>query len=443
MSLMSSIRRSGALALVAVTLAAGTAEAVDIREVTSPEGQVFWLVEEPSVPVVAVEMGFVGGSRLDPAEKLGLTTFTASLMSEGAGDLDAVAWADRADEISARIDVSSYADRVEVSARFLSETLDESVEFLATTLSQPRFDETAIERVRAQRLSVIASAETDPQEVASDAWWHRAFGDHPYGRTNRGTAETVAALGENDFREAHARMLTRANAYVAIVGDISAERAGEMVDRLLAGLPDGEKIHRDQADDTPPPGVEVVDLAVPQSVVVFGQEGLARDDPDFIPAYVMNYVLGGGGLNSRLTEEVREKRGLAYSVYSYLQVLDEAKLYMGGVQTANERVAESIDVIKAEWARMAREGMTEDELAKAKTYLTGSFPLRFDSNSKIAGFLLFAQLEDLGIDYINKRNDMIEAVTLEDVNRVAAELLKPEALSFVVVGQPDGLTAAE
>jgi zinc protease len=183
----------------------------------------------------------------------------------------------------------------------------------------------------------------------------------------------------------------------------------------------------------------VVEQDVPQSVAVFGHKGLMRDDPDFIPAFVMNYVLGGGSFSSRLTEEVREKRGLAYSVYSYLSATDGAGLYMGGVQTANERIAESLEVIKAEWARLAAEGLTEEDLNKAKTYLTGSFPLRFDSNSKIANYLLFAQMEDLGLDYINTRNGLIEAVTLEDVKRVAARLLKPEELSFVVVGKPVGL----
>jgi len=195
----------------------------------------------------------------------------------------------------------------------------------------------------------------------------------------------------------------------------------------------------ERTSDTPPPGLRVIELGVPQSAAVFGHAGLARTDPDFIPAYVMNYVLGGGGLASRLMEEVREKRGLAYSVYAYLSVRDETALYLGGVQTANERMAESLEVIKAEWARMAAKGITAEELDRARRYLTGAFPLRFDSNAKIASYLVFMQEENLGIDYIERRNSLIEAVTLEDVKRVAARLLKPENLSIVVAGQPTGL----
>ncbi|MEM7191213.1 MAG: pitrilysin family protein, partial [Pseudomonadota bacterium] len=330
-------------------------------------------------------------------------------------------------------------DRVEVSARFLVETLDESIDFLALTLAEPRFDPEPMERVRRQILSGIKQAETDPSEIAQQTWWSRAFPDHPYGRDKSGTAESVNALTADDLREAHKRLMTTANAYISIVGAIDATKAGEMIDQIMAGLPEGEVYPTSTVDVTPPPGVHVVEQDVPQSVAILGHKAIPRDDPDFIPAYVMNYILGGGGFSSRLTEEVREKRGLAYSVYSYLSVYEEAQLYLAGVQTANERVAESLDVIRAEWARMAADGLTEEDLTKAKTYLTGSFPLRFDSNSKIANYLLFVQLADLGIDYINTRNGLIEAVTLEDTKRAAARLLDPDALSIVVVGKPEGL----
>ncbi|MEM1162369.1 MAG: pitrilysin family protein, partial [Pseudomonadota bacterium] len=242
-----------------------------------------------------------------------------------------------------------------------------------------------------------------------------------------------------DLQEAHGRLMTTANAYIAIVGAIDSAKAGEIIDRIFAELPKGEVFAPNTLAVAPPPGVFVVEQDVPQSVAILGHAGIERDDPDFIPAYVMNYILGGGGFSSRLTEEVREKRGLAYSVYAYLSVYEEAALYMAGVQTANERVAESIDVIKEEWARMAAEGLTQEDLDKAKTYLTGSFPLRFDSNSKIANYLLFVQLADLGIDYINTRNSLIEAVTLEQAKRAAARILDPDALSIVVVGKPVGL----
>ena len=435
--------------LRAATLAAGLAVAlpaaadVAIQQLTSPGGQDFWLVEEHAIPIVSLEMGFRGGARLDPPGKAGLAEFTMGMMNEGAGDLDAVAFANRADDISARLGFDAGRDSVQVSGQFLTETLDEGTELLATALASPRFDPEPVARVRGQILSGIAQAENDPGDVAGKEWFAQAFPDHPYGTPQEGTRETIGAITADDLRAGHEALMTRANAHIAIVGDLGPERAGEIVDRLVAGLPEGEPVGADPAGTLPPPGIHVVEQDVPQSVAVFGHEGIARDDPDFITAYVMNYILGGGGFTSRLTEEVREKRGLAYGVYSYLTELDSAELYMGGVQTANERIAESLEVIRAEWARMAEGGITADELDKAKTYLTGSFPLRFDSNAKIASYLVFVMMEDLGADYINIRNDLIEAVTLEDVNRVAKRLLKPEALSFVVVGKPVGLDAGQ
>ena len=429
---------AGTLALGLMTALPAAAE-IEIQELTSPGGQDFWLVEEHSIPIVAVEMGFRGGSRLDPEEKAGVANFAMALMNEGAGDMGAVAFANRADDISARLGFSAGRDSANVSARFLTETLDEGVALLATALSDPRFDPGPVERVRGQILSGIAQDETDPGAIAGKEWFARAFPDHPYGTPESGTRESVQSITIEDLHAAKDRVLTRSNAEIAIVGDIGPEKAGELVDELMTGLTQGEPVDPDEAESVPPAGVTVIDQDVPQSVAVFGATGIPRDDPDFFPAYVMNYILGGGGLTSRLTEEVREKRGLAYSVYSYLADLSAADLYMGGVQTANERIAESLDVIRAEYARMAEEGVTPEELEAAKTYLTGSFPLRFDSNAKIANYLVWVQMEELGADYINERNAMVEAVTLGDVQRVAERLLHPDALSFVVVGKPVGL----
>jgi zinc protease len=324
----------------------------------------------------------------------------------------------------------------------LTENLDDSVALLRTALHAPRFDEEPLARVKAQILASLRSDESDPQTLASRAWFATAFPDHPYGRPSDGALETVAALDADDLRAAHARLLTREGAVIGVVGAIDPDRAGRMVDTLLEGLPE-------DAPDLPPMtevseggALEVIDFPAPQSTVMLGHAGPLRDDPDFMPAYVMNYVLGGGGFSSRLTTEVREKRGLAYSTYSYLAPLDRAGLYIAGVGTANERVAQAIDVIRDEWRRMAEEGVTDEELDKAKRYLTGAYPLRFDSNSKIAGILVGLQRDGLGPDYVDQRNDLVEAVTREDIARVAADLLRPEALRVVVVGQPEGVEPA-
>jgi zinc protease len=436
MGMIASLR----VAVIALALlGTGPAQALNIQDLKSPGGAVFWLVEEPSIPIVALEISFAGGARLDPEGRSGLANLMAGLIDEGAGDLDAVGFSKARDDLSARFGFSAGRDSMDVSARMLVETLEPSVALLATALASPRFDPEPLERVKAQIVSVIAEAGTKPDSVAAKAWSAATFPGHPYGHPSNGTADSVAAITRDDLITVRARLLTRANARIAVVGAIDAEQAGRMVDTVLAGLEQGTLVVRKPSHETPPTGLRVIDLDVPQSAAIFGQAGLTRDDPDFIPAYVMNYVLGGGGFASRLMTEVREKRGLAYGVYSYLSIRAEAALYLGSVRTVNERMAETLEVIKAEWARMAAEGVTADELDRAKRYLTGAFPLSFDSNAKIANYLVFVQEENLGIDYIDRRNGLIEAVTLEDVKRVAARLLKPDELSIVVVGQPTGL----
>ena len=266
-----------------------------------------------------------------------------------------------------------------------------------------------------------------------------AFGDHPYASSLNGTVESVTALTRQDMLDAHAGALARDRVYVGAAGDISAEQLGLLLDRLLGDLPATGLPMPANVDVKMPGGTVVVPFDTPQSVAMFGHEGIDRHDPDFIPAYVLNTILGGGGFEARLMTEVREKRGLTYGVYSYLIPKDHAALYIGQVASANDRVAEAMAVIRDEWTKMARDGVTEAELTQAKTYLTGSYALRFDGNSAIADILVGMQLDDLTPDYVVHRNDMVNAVTEEDIRRVAARILKPEALTFVVVGKPEGV----
>lgn len=429
--------RSGLAGLILLLPLPGFA--IDIQTLKSPGGAEFWLVEEPAIPIVALEISFRGGSRLDPQGKEGLAQFFAGMLEEGAGDMDAVAFAEARADLSARIGFWAGADNVGVGARMLVETLDPAADLLALALAQPRFDPEPLERVRAQLVSNIAAESQDPDKVATRAWFAAAFPDHPYGRPSGGTEASVATITRDDLEAARTRLLTRANATISLVGAIDAVRAGRLVDKVLAGLPEGTALPRRRADREPPPGVTVIDLPVSQSAATFGQIGLPMDHPDYMAAYVMNYVLGGGGFTSRLMTEVREKRGLAYGVSSYINDFEEASVYMGWVQSDNARMSETLEVIRAEWARMAAEGITARELEDARKFLTGSFALRFDSNSKIASYMVFLQESGLGRDYLTNRNALVEAVTLDDVKRVAARLLDPDALSVVVVGQPEGL----
>lgn len=426
----------------ALILSAGVASAeIEIDEVTSPGGIDAWLVQEPSIPFVALELRFRGGASLDPEGKRGAVNLMTGLLEEGAGDMDARAFAEATESLAAQFTFDAGDDAVAVSARFLTENRDEAVALLREALVSPTFEQTAIDRVRAQVLSSIRSDVTDPNAIAARTFDARAFGDHPYGSDYQGTVESVSGLTRDDIVEAFENALARDRVYVAAAGDITPEALGSLLDTLLADLPESGAPLPEDIDVDMTEGVTVVPFDTPQSVAMFGHEGLPRDHPDFFAAYVLNTILGGGGYQSRLMEEVREKRGLTYGVYSYLVPKDHAALYMGQVSSANDRIAEAIDVVRDEWARMARDGVSEEELASAKTYLTGAYPLRFDGNGRIASILVGMQMDDLTPAYVETRNAMVEALTVDEINRVAADLLKPDSLRFVVVGQPEGLDA--
>lgn len=429
----------GALFAFMLMAAAPLRAEIDITEVTSPGGINAWLVQEESIPFVALELRFKGGASLDLPGKRGATNLMTGLLEEGAGDLDSRAFSERAESLAASFEFDVSDDAVSISARFLTENQDEALALLRDAITQPRFDPESIDRVKAQLVSMIRSDAQDPDTMVGAAFNSMVFGDHPYGSAIEGTEESVAALTRDDLIAAHKGALARDRVYVGAAGDISAEELAAVLDKLLADLPEtGTPQAADVAVSTEA-GVTVVPFDVPQSVAIFGHEGIARDDPDFFAAFVLNEILGGGGFEARLMEEVREKRGLTYGVYSYLVPKDHAALYLGRVSSANDRIAEAIAVIRDEWTKIAENGVTDEELSIAKTYLTGAYPLRFDGNGPIANILVGMQMDGLPVDYVNTRNAQIEAITLDDVKRVAARIFKPEALHFVVVGQPEGL----
>lgn len=413
--------------------------ASNIQKVTSPGGITAWLVQEDSIPMVALQFSFRGGTSLDPLDKLGATNLMAGLLEEGAGPLDATGFAERTDELGARFRFSAGRDSVNISASMLTSNLEESVDLLRLALVEPNFDAVAFERVRGQVNSGLRGEKTDPQAIGSKALRELTFPDHPYGLPVDGTLETVAALTPEDMRAAHAQALGKNNVFVGAVGAITPEALGSLLDELLAGLPDG--IADNVPDVTPAltAGITSIEFDTPQSVISFSQPGLSRDDPDYLAAYVLNHIIGGRSSTARLNVEVREKRGLTYGISSFLLPYEHAALFMGAFSSGNETAAEAVKIVRQEWAKVAAEGVTAAELETAKRYLTGAYPLRFDGNAEIAGILAGLQVAGLPITYIGERNDLVNAVTLEEINRVAATLFQPEKLRFVVVGQPEGL----
>jgi len=416
---------------------------IKIQEVTSPGGIKAWLVEEHAIPFIAFQMGFRGGTSLDSAAKQGATSLMVGLLEEGTGDMDAAAFLTATEELAAEFSYGSRRDSIVISARVLTSNAQEALDLLERAIVEPAFNQVAFERVQAQVISGLESEKSDPDSIAGKKMNQISYGDHAYGRPADGSVETVNLLTPEDMIAAHRAGLSLDHLVVGVVGDVTAEQLGPMLDRLLGGLPEAGARLPENVEFQATGKITVIDFDTPQSVALWSHKGLDRHDPDFLTAYVMNYILGGGGFGSRLTDEVREKRGLTYGVYSYVAALDHSNFVGGSVASANDKIAEAIAVVRAEWARAATGDFTAEELENAKKYLTGSYPLRFGSNGKIARALVSLQLDFLPIDYVNTRNAKVNALTLEHINRVAHELLKPEQLQFVVVGKPVGLDAAQ
>lgn len=416
------------------------AAAIDIQRVTSPAGIEAWLIEDHSLPLIAVEFAFKGGARLDPSNRTGLAYLMSSLMDEGAGDMSAQAFQQKVETLGLRLSFEAGRDAMYGSLRTLTSRASDGFGLLGLALNQPRFDAEAMERMRAQILSGLKRDLEDPATLAGRRWFANAFPDHAYGRSVKGTPQTISAIRRSDL-QAHARQIfDRENLMIAVVGDVTAESLGTLLDASFGALP-SQTVRAQTPHISPrlPGATDVLIREVPQTSLIFGHKGIARDDPDYITAFVVNYVLGGGGFSSRLTEEIREKRGLTYSIYSYFQSFDHGEVFIGRVGTKNASAAETLAIVRTELGRLRDTGITEEELSDAKTYLTGAYPLRFDSHSGAAGQLLGIQLSDFGIDYVDRRNGLIEAVTLEEANRVARRLINPDDLIIVAVGQPDGL----
>ena len=434
--------RSAFVAWFLLLAAPAPAAAIEVQRVVSPGGIEAWLVEDHSNPIISLDMTFRGGAALDPVGKEGLANLVSGLIDEGAGDLDSQAFQGQLQDLSIGLSFSAGLDTFSGDLKTLTENRDTAFELLRLALNEARFDEEPIARIRSQILAGLARDSENPRVIVRRTLKKMLFPEHAYGRPVSGTTESVTGLTVKDLRRFTAERFARDVLVVGVVGDITAKELAGLLDDTFLGLP-ATAAPVDLADTTPSGegGVIGVEKDLPQSVVVFGHEGIARADPDYYAAYVVNYILGGGGFSSRLYKEIREKRGLAYSVYAYLNPLDHAALVMGGVATQNERVSESLDLIRAEWRRMAEDGPSEEELRDAKIYRTGSFPLRFSSSGRISGMLIGMQLNHLGIDYLDRRNALIEAVTLDDARRVATRLYDADKLTVIVIGRPEGVTA--
>jgi zinc protease len=440
-------RLSALVAIAALCIAAISisqpAGATTVQRVVSPGGIEAWLVHEPSLPLVALNFAFIGGAAEDPVDKPGVGYMVSSLLDEGAGDLNANAYHQQLEDNAVELRFSVTQDYFFGSIRLLKDRERQSFELLRTALNEPRFDADAIGRIREQILAGLRRETTDPGSIANKAWWSTAFPGHPYGRPTGGSLTSIPTIAEADLRGYAKQVMTRDTLKVAAVGDIDPATLGQVLDQVFGALPaSGSRADVPNASMHDGGRRIVVQLNVPQAVVRMGGAGITRKDPDFIPAYLVNHILGGGSFTSRLYDEVREKRGLAYGVYSYLLTMRHAAMFMAQTQTQAPSTREALELIEAQIKRMVADGPTEEEMAKAKAYLKGSYALNFDTSTKIASILLQNQLDELGIDYIDKRNALFDAVTIEDARR-AAKRLADGGMLVTVVGQPKDLSSKE
>jgi zinc protease len=425
---------------IGLVLAASRAHAVEVKEVTTPLGITAWLVEDKSTPVVALSFSFAGGSARDGETRKGVTSLAATLLTDGAGPLDAQAFKQRQEETSASLSFGASLDYVSGSLRLLSANRDEAFELLRLAVSEPRFDADRFEQRRAQAIAQLNQADQRPATVAQRTLMATVFAGHPYANNASGVRETLRTLTVADIRQRSTSLLLRSGLIVAAVGDIDAAELSRQLDRAFGGLPIGpaEPALPDWMPPTRPRTVSI-ERPVPQSSVLVALPGILRQDPDWHAAAVMTHILGGGQ-QSRLFTEVREKRGLAYSISAGLRSQQKAGLLVISTGIANERVTDALRLIKPELTRM-REGASEQELADAKIYLSGSLALSLDSSGAMANLLHQLQVDHLPRDYLDRRAALIGAVKAEDVRRVARRVLRDEAMTIVVVGKPVGLAA--
>jgi zinc protease len=433
--------RSLLLVLGLFLASAANANAFTIQEVTSPGGIKAWLVEEHAIPLLAMNYSFRGGTELEPAGKEGVSNFLTGMLDEGAGDMLSAEFQKKRDELAFRMSFDAGSDFFEGSFQTLSRNRDASVDLLKLAITSPRFDAEPLERVRQQFLLNVKEKDKDPQTMAWQAWMEDILPGDPYSRPDDGTEASIAGITADDLKAAHRSIFTREGLQVAVVGDITAKELGPLLDKVFGGLPEKAPGQPKLPEAKPKmgPKLTVIDRDMPQSVIAFGTEGIKRDDPDFIPAFVMSEILGSGGLTSLLSEEIREKRGLTYGVSYGLSPMGRVGLYAGSLQTKNESAGEALDAAREVIRKYAEQGPSQKDLDDAKTFLTGSYGLRFSSNSAIAGQLLGIQQQNLGIDYIQKRNALVDAVTLDQVKAQARRLLHPDQLIVTVVGKPQGV----
>ncbi|HTV33477.1 MAG TPA: pitrilysin family protein [Methylocella sp.] len=426
--------------MTALLLPETPSRAATVQKVVTKGGIEAWLVEDYAVPLVALEFAFGGGAAQDPAGRPGVASLLASLLDEGAGPYDSEAFHRVLDEEAIELSFLAHRDMITGSLQTLSRNAGRAFDLLRLAVTEARLDSEPFERVVSQIAAGLKREANDPDSVANRHFRALAYPDHPYGLPVRGDLDTLPSITRANLIDLRAASFGRDSLKIAVVGAIDAASLAAHLDDVFGALPGDSRVTPISCAAFTGAGTQhVFPIDLPQSTIRFGREGISRKDPDFIAAMVVNHILGGGVFSARLFREVREKRGLAYSVYSQLVNHDHAAMFSGGTSTKNARAAESISVIENEILSLATDGPTEEELDKAKKYLIGSYALRFDTSTKIANQLLHLQTDGFGVEFLDERNKLIAAVSLADAKRAGQRLFGDGKLLVTVAGQPEGM----
>ncbi len=423
-----------ALALCCLIGALAAQAAVKIEHWTDRSGAEVYFVESHGLPILDVQIDFSAGTAYDPAERKGLAALTRRLMETGAAGIDEERLAAQLADSAAHLSGSTRRDRSGFSLRTLSSQAEReaALAVLRSVLQQPDFPAAALERERARMIAGIEQGDTRPDEIAAKRFNREIFPDHPYGYSP--TAQTVAAISREDVVAFHRTHFSAREAVVSIVGDVSRAQAEAIAQRLTAGLPEGGAAHELPAQRAPQRKTIRIDHPATQCHVYVGLPGMKRDDPDYFPLLVGNYILGGGGFVSRLMQEVREKRGYAYSVYSYFVPLKQPGPFQIGLQTKREQVGDAVKVLEATLTEFLRNGPSEREVERARRNIADGFALRLDSNRKILEYVAAIGYYRLPLDFLEQYPRRVRAVTREQVREAFARRVRPEHLVTVIVG---------
>ena len=439
---MKNLLRHIALCLVLLLLLPFSVEvsaANAVQQFTTPKGLSGLLITDRSLPMATLRLTVAyAGAVSDPADKQGRAHFAAQMLKEGAGTYTARAFREALEDRAIQLSVSASTDTLTIHLTCLTEHLPEAIRLMGLMLTQPTFEVKATQRMRQKLLSNLKQYQEDPGWHASRQWDKQAYGDHPYGYSAIGTEASLKAVQAADLKQWHHEVVTADQLTIAAVGDVDSTRLSLLLDSALRELPAKRRVLLPEAAKAIPAGTKpmVIDRDIPQTIALFGVPALPRSHPDFYAAYVMNYILGGDGLTGRLSEEIRQQRGLAYYASSHLSLMLLSSTLLGGFATRNDAAYEAVEVMQAVLKNAAENGFTAEEVANAKEYIIGSFPLELDNQDDRVAYLTSMQLNQLGEDYLQKRNGYFAAVTLDDVNRVAKQLLAPMPLT-VLVGKPE------